>query len=720
MSALRQRLDAFVQSASHRPDIIVAAFMLLAIMMMLIPLPTALVDGLIALNISISLLVLIVAICMGRPASFSSLPPIILLATLFRLSLSISTTRLILLHADAGQIVETFGRFVIGGQVLIGLVIFLIITVAQFLVITKGAERVAEVAARFTLDAMPGKQMSIDTDLRNGDIDQAQARERRGRLERESQLYGAMDGAMKFVKGDAITSLIIVCINLVGGLLTGMVQKGMDFAQAGTTYSLLTVGDGLIAQIPALLISVAAGTVVTRVANGNDEGLGSEIFRQLGASERPLAIAAAATGASALIPGFPTFIFLFLGLCFGGAAWMVRRRRLAASPARVQAAPDAGAATDLMVEDEQDVSALPAALVSDGPARVSLVVHVGAHLARQAAGRDFVVEVDRRRLLLHAELGLEMPSVKWLPDPSLAPDAMRIDLEAVPVAHARMPQGFLLAEADRATLALLDVDVDVDVDVDAASQDWPVDALWIRAQDAAPLRDAGISLLDVVAVMARCVERTLRQYAAHFIGVQEARDLLSAMETDNGELVREAVRLVSVKKLSDILRALLEEKVPVGNLRLILEALVEWAPSETDTGQLAERVRAALSRQICHRHAQLDRILSACVLTRGLEQALRDGSRQGGITLSRDNAEHMLGQIREILSVQPDTGMVVLTPADLRRGVRQYLVHAGIDLPVLSYTEIAADYSVQSVASLDLPTPQLEATGDAAPKPAMA
>ncbi len=257
------RLNALARMAAQRSDVIVVAFMLMAIVMMIIPLPTWLVDTLIGLNISLSILILIVAFYIKHSVEFSALPPLILLSTLFRLSLSITTTRLILLDGNAGHIVKAFGDFVIAGQVVVGLVVFLIITVAQFVVITKGAERVAEVAARFTLDAMPGKQMSIDNDLRNGDIDQHEARRRRSRLERESQMFGAMDGAMKFVKGDAIASLVILAVNLLGGMMIGMVERNMSFADAAHTYSLLTVGDGLIAQIPALLISVAAGMVVT-------------------------------------------------------------------------------------------------------------------------------------------------------------------------------------------------------------------------------------------------------------------------------------------------------------------------------------------------------------------------------------------------------------------------------------------------------------------------
>src|SRR5690554_4534149 len=328
MSAVLAKLNLVAQRAAQRSDIVIALFTVLAVIMMIIPLPTTLVDALIGINIGFSLLILVVAFYISHPVEYSSLPPIILLATLFRLALSITTTRLILLEGDAGQIVSAFGHFVIAGEVVIGLVVFLIITVAQFLVITKGAERVAEVAARFILDAMPGKQMSIDNDLRNGDIDQEEARGRRRRLEQESQLYGALDGAMKFVKGDAIAGLVILCVNLIGGLSLGMVKRGMSFGEAVNTYSLLSVGDGLVAQIPALLIAVGAGTVVTRVSSntGHSGDLGSEIVGQLGRNSRALGLTAVILFFVAFIPGFASGVFLALAAGLGFAAFVIRRR----------------------------------------------------------------------------------------------------------------------------------------------------------------------------------------------------------------------------------------------------------------------------------------------------------------------------------------------------------------------------------------------------------
>ncbi|TIP88973.1 MAG: FHIPEP family type III secretion protein, partial [Mesorhizobium sp.] len=306
-----ERLLHFLAKLSRRSDLVIAILMLVAVVMMLIPLPTFLVDILITANIAVSVLILLVSFYVSHPLQFSSLPSVILIATLFRLAITITTTRLILLQADAGEIVSAFGTFVVGGSIAVGLVIFLIITVAQFIVVARGAERVAEVAARFTLDALPGKQMSIDAELRNGDIDQAEARRLRQQLERESQLFGAMDGAMKFVKGDVIAGIVIILVNLIGGFAIGTLQHDMSLGDAAVTYSLLTVGDGLVAQIPALLVAVAAGTMVTRVGNSDGTSdLGRQITSQLLRDSRALALAAVIMVGLAVVPGFPSLVFL--------------------------------------------------------------------------------------------------------------------------------------------------------------------------------------------------------------------------------------------------------------------------------------------------------------------------------------------------------------------------------------------------------------------------
>jgi type III secretion protein V len=372
-----------------RQEFILVGLLVLTMAMMFLPMPPLLADVLIAVNIAISVLLLMVGIHISRAADFSTLPSLILITTAFRLSLSITTSRMVLVRGEAGQIIQTFGEFVIAGNVLVGLVVYLIITIVQFLVISKGSERVAEVAARFTLDAMPGKQISIDTDLKNGDIDQAQARSRRLMLERESQLYGAMDGAMKFVKGDSIASLVIIVVNLVGGISIGCLQRGLDFSGAVQTYSLLAVGDGLIAQIPALLISLTAGVVVTRTTSDSGNNLGQEIVAQLMMQPRTFQVCAAVLVALAFVPGFPTLVFLALAALLGGTGWWLQRR--------------------LRREAVRQFSSQRASeLAAPEPAR--LAVSLGGAL--NAAPEQSAAALEALRERLSAQLGLAVPRLR--------------------------------------------------------------------------------------------------------------------------------------------------------------------------------------------------------------------------------------------------------------------------------------------------------------------
>lgn len=727
MNGLLARLNLIARHAAQRSDVVIAMFVVLAVVMMIIPLPTALVDVLIGLNIGVSLLILIVAFYITHPVEYSSLPPIILLATLFRLALSIATTRLILLQGDAGQIISAFGNFVIAGEVVIGLVVFLIITVAQFLVITKGAERVAEVAARFILDAMPGKQMSIDNDLRNGDIEKEEARARRQRLEQESQLYGAMDGAMKFVKGDAIAGLVILCVNLIGGLSIGMVKRGMSFGDAVNTYSLLTVGDGLVSQIPALLIAVGAGTVVTRVSSssGHDGDLGSEIINQLGSNSRALGLTAVILSLVAFIPGFASSVFLALAAGLGFAAFMLRRRerKLVAQAVPEGSMPTAetlSASTAPSIAEsapaaESDTSSVAGAV--PGPEQKHRVVLSLAESLADALVLDTLRgELDAARHRAGESLGITMPSVGLRVDPALEGDHFGIELDEVPIMKGEIPAGRVLLDDDPVHLELLGVD--------ARSHPSPLPRRpghWVASGEAGRLDEAGIGYLTSARVLCLCLERTLTRYAGEFLGIQEARTLLSRMEQDYAELVGEAVRVVSLQKMADILRRLVEDGVPLRALRTILEAMVTWGPQETSVPRLTERVRAALSRQICHRFARADRVLPAWVVTRQLEDVIRstqqdggDGALRGSATLSRALSQWFQQRLDKL---DADVSPVLVASADVRSFLQQWVKRHELDVPVIAWSEVAPEFSLQSLAQVRLPPALARGGGEAASAP---
>ncbi|MGY3450537.1 FHIPEP family type III secretion protein [Bradyrhizobium sp. USDA 4353] len=645
--------------AGARRDLVVVMIIVTAIVTMILPMPTVLVDFLIALNIGLSILLLMVAFFLTAPVEFSALPAIILISTVFRLSISISTSRLVLVQADAGAIIRTFGEFVIAQNVTAGLVVFLIITIVQFVVITKGSERVAEVAARFTLDALPGKQMSIDADLRNGDINQLEARRRRRLLERESQLYGAMDGAMKFVKGDAIAGLIIIAVNLIGGIAVGTLQHKLRLGEAVQIYSLLTIGDGLISQIPALFVSMAAGTVVTRVTTDGSTNLGSDVVGQIAARPDSLRLAGLIMFGLAWVPGFPAAIFLLLGATFGGiglAEFLGRRsgRQPRAAGMREAVSPGAGLA----------MPALPTA---------PIMVVAEPLLFDQLRRGGFEERVRSARQEVADRYGFACPVVGFAQASDLDRDHYRIELNAVPLVVADVRH-----EAPRIKSA--------SAEASSGANDRP---------------DASIDM------MTQQLRQFLVRHAAEFLGIQEAKRLLARLDGDYADLVREAQRVVPLPRMTDVLRRLLEEQVSISNLRLILETLVEWGGREASSAALAEQLRLALKRQICFSSADARQTIRCLVLERETEALIRSaGQHADGVASAADPelAARLVDRVTASLAAADRADgsrrCVVLTSSDIRRVVWGILVKAASDVSVLSYQEIAPGFSVEPVETI--------------------
>jgi type III secretion protein V len=689
-------LSRGLQAVSGRGDLVIAFIVVAGIVMMIIPLPTVIVDVLIAANIAASFLILLVSLYIAGPSDFSTMPSVILIATVFRLAISITTSRLVLLQADAGELVAAFGNFVIGGNIGVGLVIFLIITVAQFVVITKGSERVAEVAARFSLDAMPGKQMSIDSDLRSGDIDQAEARRQRLRLQLESQFYGAMDGTMKFVKGDAMAGLIIILVNLVGGLAVGVLQRGLPFGEAIETFSMLTVGDGLVAQIPALLVSVASGTVVTRVGAGQGQDLGNDITTQILAEPRALLLGAVIMAALAFIPGFPTPVFLLLTAAFAGGYWVKRRK---SGTVRTAESRDGGPGptTALEVEKRTAADGVEALRALD-----CVVIRVGRDLASVLPPAEFSHLASRARRDLADHLGVEARPVELRTDPRLGPDQFHIDLEDVPVTEGAIPHDCVLIEDDPINLELLGI---------AFREGPPLlsrrRALWAEARHRTALAEASVELATPIVALGECLALTLRRHATHFIGIQETRRLIAKIEPNYGDLVKELQKSTPLPKISEILRRLVQEEVPIRNLRLILEALIEWGQREQDVVLLVEYVRVALRREICFRWADENKVITAYLLERAVEETIRASLRKtsaGTFLAVPDQTTYaIVEQLRTALeTLGPKSQPVVLAPMDIRRHIRNLLNNNQIDIPVVSYQEISQDFNTLPLATIML------------------
>ncbi|HET8538416.1 MAG TPA: flagellar biosynthesis protein FlhA [Anaeromyxobacter sp.] len=653
-------------------DALFALAVLSVVLLLVAPLPPAALDALLALNLAAAAAILVVTLFARSALGFASFPTLLLLTTLFRLALNVSSTRLVLSRGDAGRVIEAFGRVVVQGNAVVGAVVFAILTLVQLLVVAKGAERVAEVAARFTLDALPGKQMAIDAELRAGALDEAGARRRRRALERESQLYGAMDGALKFVKGDAIAGIAIVLVNVVGGLVAGAL-RGMDLSAAARRYALLAIGDGLVSQIPALLVAVSAGIAVTRVASEDeDASLGTEIGRQLVAEPGALAAVAALCAALALAPGLPAAPFLALaGAAAAGAHRLARRGRAAEAAAPPPpAAPDAPFAPTSPVVLEVAADLLAVAQADGGrPARD------GLSAVRERLWRD---------------LGVRVPQIAIVPG-ALPAGGWRLLVDDVPAGTGRAPGGEAAALAPPDELALVGIACTPERDPLTGRTISLVAAA--DAERAARLGPVRGPLDRVLAEAAWALSRSAHQ----LLGVQEVQALLDALEASAPALVREASRQLPPALLADVLRRLVEEGVSIRPLRTILEALLEAGP-QRGSAALAEMARRALARHIGHRCAG-DGPLPALLLDPGAEAAVREGLAGEALALDPALAARLLESLAEELRGH-DAPPVLLASPDVRRALRGLLAPRFPRVAVLAYEELPPELPVRPVGRL--------------------
>ena len=625
----------------HGPEAALAAAVVLVVGMMIVPLPTWLLDLLIATNLSLSVLLLVVSLFVRNALSFGAFPTILLVTTLFRLALNVSSTRLVLLQADAGEVIRAFGEIVVRGDYVVGAVVFVVLTIVQLVVVARGSERVAEVGARFTLDAMPGKQLAIDGDLRAGILDAESAAARRRTLEREGQLYGAMDGAMKFVKGDAIASIVIIVVNIVGGLAIGVLSRDMDVGRALEVYGLLTIGDGLVTQIPSLLVSTAAGMVVTRVASEHEGGtLGRDVGAQVFGDWRALAVAAVLGAVLALAPGLPLLPFAIIALLFGATALALYRRRPA---------------------DE--------VRIADDDPRGPLELRVGARLAGALADPRFGDGLQRIGRALYERFGVRLPAIRPVRDATLDADSYTIVLSAVPADRGRCPADRVFVEGSPDPLRALDPSVVLD-----GAGGWIDRAIAASREVRAPAE----------VVVAR-LEQAVSQRPEALVGIQETQAELDRLAREAPALVRTVVpERVSLPRLAAILRALLAERVSVRPLREILEALSIDPLPERDP-PLLELLRGRLARQITHGLVSEDGALAVFALDPMIEDALRDGlDADGCAAIDPALARDVTDAVRKAIE---GPGVVVTQP-DVRPALRVMLAPELPDVAVLSYREL--------------------------------
>lgn len=658
-----EKLNRFLQAAAERQDIVFSVFFILIVAMLIIPLPHWLVDTLLAFNLSISLLILMTAIYLRHTLDISTFPSIVLVTAIFRVALSVATTRLILAYGDAGYLILAFGNFVIGGNIVVGLVVFMIIAVVQFMVVTKGAERISQVGARFALDAMPGKQMAIDADLRAGDITKEVAKHRRSQLEQEMSFHGAMDGAMNFVKGDAIAGLIIVFVNLIGGLLIGMLQRGMSFGEASKLYTLLSVGDGLIAQIPAMFIALAAASVVSRVEGEDNKNMGADISKQLFADPRALGIAGVAAIAMGFLPGFPTVVFLIIGSAFAGGGYFLDRKAKNIIKEQQRAAEAAAAAAAAPPDlGEPEAPSIPSQQ-QEAPQRVPLRIATPGDVLVLRGNREFLNMFEFMRVFKPIMAARERFTRKFgFPSP---PMGFQYD--------SRVRVGDLITDVDDVPTARLSLE-----DVDPQGQ----------------LSD------DHIRDIARYIFRQWNKNAASMFSTQQATTWLSGLEEQLGRLVSDVQQVLPFMTLINVLRKLLEEGVGLTPPRLVLEGIMQAAARSQDPDLIADLTRAFLKRQICFSYAADGRIIEAYLVSPEFDetfQALRSGGRAN---------EKMTGlfarKVKDLFSKSNGESLtVILTSGDVRRTVRKLLTDQGVDVPVLGYNEVSREYEVKNLGVID-------------------
>ena len=678
-------------------DLVAALSVVTIVAMLVIPLPPMVLDLFITINISLGLCIVVVTMYVQKALDFSVFPSLLLLTTMFRLAINVSVTRRILSTGDAGSVVHAFGQFVVGGNVLIGLIIFLILVVIQFVVITNGAGRVAEVGARFTLDAMPGKQMAIDADMNAGLITDQEARARRQEITREADFYGSMDGASKFVRGDAMAAVIITFINLIGGIIIGVMEHHLPFSQAINTYSMLTVGDGLAAQIPALLISVATGILVTR--SGDQRDLGSEIAGQILGQQRAPIVAGSAICAFALVPGLPKIPFLIIGGLLFYVGRHVQKHGLPESLVSKPVVIGAGAAAPAPAGTLGDGVARDAVLKEMAIDALELGVGFGlVPLVDRAAGGSLASRVSLIRRQIAAEMGMVIPRVRIHDEIDLESHEYEFKVRGTQVARGRVLAGHLLAMDPGVVIAPVK-------GIPTTEPAFGLPALWIEESGRSAAEAAGYTVVDGESVIVTHLTETIRAHADELLTRQDVRQLLDQLKSTNEAVVNEIVPdVLSLGEIQRVLQSLLSEGVSIRDLSTIVEAVGDKARLTRDPVLLAEYARQALGRSITAPYLDADKTLHVITLDPAVEAELASSITQTTegelLAMEPARAQAVLTALRTQVEHAAGGGgfrPVLLCSARVRRHVRRLTEQALPHLAVCSYNEIAAGISVETI-----------------------
>ena len=675
------------RSIGRISDVSVMLAVVMVVVMMVLPLPPAILDILLAVNISLALLILLLTMNVHEPLEISAFPSLLLVTTLFRLALNVSSTRLILLTANPGKIITAFGDFVVGGNYVVGFVIFLILVIVNFLVITKGAERVSEVAARFTLDALPGKQMSIDADLNSGLITEAEARHRRQQIAREADFYGSMDGATKFVKGDAIAGIIITVINLLGGFAVGMFQKGMDFSGALNRYTLLSVGDGLVSQIPALLLSTATGIIVTRGASENN--LGAEVTAQLFSQYRVLAAAAGVVGIFGLIGGLPRIPFFIIAGLLGGLAYGLWR-----TAKREEVHEDEAIEQEQLAEARRPETLMSLLHVDQIELEIGYSL---IPLVDEAQGGDMLDRISMIRRQCALELGLLVPVIRIRDNLQLNPDEYVVKIKGIQVGRGElMINHYLAMDAGGVSETVPGI-----ATVEPA---FGLSALWVDAATRERAEYAGYTVVDPPAILATHLTEIIRDHAHELLGRQEVKTLIDGVREEYPAVVDELVPdMLTIGEVQKVLQNLLREGVPIRNMVTIFETLADTASITRDPDYLTEYVREALKRQVTQMYLEKDE-LTVVTLSPQWEEAISAGIEytDRGLTVALDPRQ--LQDLYQALALALEEHVlpypIILVSPQIRMALKRLTERAIPRLIVLSYNEISPDIQVNAVGTV--------------------
>lgn len=686
---MSRRLVELARNGLGAPLVVMA---LLA--MIVVPLAPPVLDALFSFNIAVSLVVLLAVVYVQRPLDFTVFPIILLTTTMLRLALNVASTRVILLngqdgHDAAGKVIAAFGEFVVGGNYAVGIVVFAILTIINFVVITKGAGRISEVTARFILDAMPGKQMAIDADLNAGLLTREEAKERREEVREEADFYGAMDGASKFIRGDAIAGILILFINLIGGLGVGVLQHGMPMADAASTYTLLSIGDGLVAQLPALLVSTAVAMLVTRASRAQD--MGQAMVGQAFGQHKALAVAAGILTAVGLVPGMPNVAFLTLGALLGFAAWKLWRR----APADPQAA-----STDTAATDAADPGQASAELDWDELRPVDpLGLEVGYRLiplVDKAQGGELMARIKAVRRKLTHEIGFLVPAVHIRDNLELSATHYRVLVHGVPVATAEVHPDRELALDPGGALGAID-------GIKGKDPAFGLDAIWIQPHQRAQAESLGYTVVDPATVMATHLSHLVREHSPELLGHEEVQQLLATLAKSAPRLVEDLTpKTLALPVVVRVLQNLLTERIPVRQLRKIVETLVEHGAQSQDPAVLTAAVRTTLGRFIVQEIAGNAPELPVFTLAAPLERVLQDSAQGNGAALEPGLAERLQQSLTDCAGRQEARGepAVVLVPATVRASLARLVRHSVPGLSVLAYTEVPEDKRLKLVGTI--------------------